>query len=154
VADVIPSRRDVLHRLTVVALLAAGSGCVRPRAARASDDTALSLSRRFEATAAVEWMRLLADRVRVERLSPPVAARVYAYAGVALYEAVVAGTPAHRSLAGPLRGLPPMPSPAGSPGHWAASAAAALAVVAARIIPWELTATPAAFQQLLDHTVR
>ena len=38
-------------------------------------------------------------------------------AGVALHEAVVGDTPVELSLAGQLRGLPPMPSPAGSPGQ-------------------------------------
>src|SRR6267378_1287152 len=44
-------------------------------------------------------------------LSPPQAARVYAYASVAAYEAVRPGYPAQRSLAGQLNGLTPPPSP-------------------------------------------
>jgi len=36
---------------------------------------------------------------------------------VALHEAVVGDTPVELSLTGQLRGLPPMPSPAGSPGQ-------------------------------------
>jgi membrane-associated phospholipid phosphatase len=144
-----PERRDFLHRLARAALVAAGSDGVLARATRAGDDPSRPLARDFEATAAVEWMRLLIDRVRVERLSPPVAARVYAYAGVALHEAVAGGMPDGLSLAGHLRDLPPIPSAAGSSGHWAASAAAALAVAAAGTVPWALTSTRAAFDQLL-----
>ncbi len=44
-------------------------------------------------------------------LSPPQAARVYAYASVAAYEAVRPGYPAQRSLAGQLHGLTPPPEP-------------------------------------------
>ncbi|HEV8150317.1 MAG TPA: vanadium-dependent haloperoxidase [Gemmatimonadales bacterium] len=47
--------------------------------------------------------------IRAERISPPVAARVLAYASVALYEGVASSTPALRSLAGQLNGLDSLP---------------------------------------------
>lgn len=41
--------------------------------------------------------------------TPPSAARLYAYVGVAMYEAVRGGMPAHRSLAGQLEAMPSLP---------------------------------------------
>src|SRR5947208_17068291 len=58
-----------------------------------------------------EWMRAQYALVRAERLSPPVASRVFAYGAVALYEAVAAGSPRLRSLAGQLNGLSALPRP-------------------------------------------
>lgn len=84
------------------------------------DAATLSLQRRSEhagsaanasAAVAVAWFDLLYERVKAERLSPPVAARTYGIAGVALYEAVVPGMPENRSLAGQLNDLAHMPPP-------------------------------------------
>jgi hypothetical protein len=43
--------------------------------------------------------------------SPVVASRTYAYAGVAAYETLRHGRPGHRSLAGQVNGLDPVPAP-------------------------------------------
>ena len=43
--------------------------------------------------------------------SPPVASRIYAYANIAAYEALVPGSPKNVSLAGQLNGLEPLPKP-------------------------------------------
>src|SRR2546422_3186128 len=51
------------------------------------------------------WMRELYALVRAERLSPPVASRVFAYGAITLYEALAPGSPSLRSLAGQLNGL-------------------------------------------------
>lgn len=67
-------------------------------------------ARAFSADVAVRWARLLYDRIRFEKLSPPVASRIIGYAEVALYEAVVPGMPDHRSLGGQLNDLPSLPS--------------------------------------------
>jgi hypothetical protein len=45
-------------------------------------------------------------------MSPPQAARAYAYASIAAYEALRHGFPEYRSLDGQLNGLPPAPTPA------------------------------------------
>src|SRR2546422_10429850 len=58
-----------------------------------------------------DWMRAQYALVRAERLSPPVASRVFAYGAVALYEGVAAGSPRLRSLAGQLNGLSALPRP-------------------------------------------
>ncbi len=83
---------------------------------------------RFGAEVAIEWARLLYDRIRFERLTPPVASRLIGYAEVALYEAVVPGMPDHRSLAGQLNDLPPLPPiDERAKYHWPAVANSALA---------------------------
>src|SRR5207245_10579758 len=58
-----------------------------------------------------DWMRAQYALVRAERLSPPVASRVFAYGAVALYEAVAAGSPRLRSLVGQLNELNKLPRP-------------------------------------------
>ena len=62
--------------------------------------------------------------------------RAFAYSGIALYEAVVPGMPAYRSLGGQLTDLPAMPTT--KPGlayHWGASANAALAAINRSLFP-------------------
>src|SRR5215471_3068761 len=56
-----------------------------------------------------EWMHSLYGAVRVERLSPPVASRLFAYSTVGLYSGMAAANPALPSLAGRLNGLTSLP---------------------------------------------
>src|SRR5207244_13559881 len=65
----------------------------------------------LDARILTDWMRAQYALVRAERLSPPVASRVFAYGAVALYEGVAAGSPRLRSLAGQLNGLAHLPRP-------------------------------------------
>lgn len=65
----------------------------------------------FPSTYARQWMTNLANSVKGDTVSPPLAARSYAYAGVAMYEAVVHGMPGYQSLAGQLNGLDALPVP-------------------------------------------
>ena len=58
-----------------------------------------------------EWMRNYYGLVRAERISPPVAARVLAYASIALHEGLATSAPGVRSLAGKLNGLDSLPRP-------------------------------------------
>jgi len=79
------------------------------------------------ADVAAAWFNLLYDVVKQEGYTPPVASRIYGIAGVTLYEAVVPGSPEHRSLAGQLNGLASMPQPKPHPKHhWPTVANAAL----------------------------
>jgi len=55
------------------------------------------------------WTRTLYGAIRVERLSPPVASRLMAYASAALYSGLVAVDPSRPSLAGVLNGLTALP---------------------------------------------
>jgi hypothetical protein len=56
-------------------------------------------------------MRNYYGLIRAERISPPVASRVLAYAAVGLYEGLATGSPELRSLAGQLNGLDSLPHP-------------------------------------------
>lgn len=58
-----------------------------------------------------EWMRHYYGLIRAERISPPVASRVLAYAAVALYEGLATASPGLVSLAGQLNGLDSLPRP-------------------------------------------
>ncbi|HEU4405931.1 MAG TPA: vanadium-dependent haloperoxidase [Polyangiaceae bacterium] len=66
----------------------------------------------FPAHYARQWMTNVANSVKYDGISPPVAARAYTYTSVALYESVVHGIPGARSLAGQLNGLDALPLPA------------------------------------------
>jgi hypothetical protein len=56
-----------------------------------------------------EWMHNYYGLIRAERISPPVASRLLAYAAVALHEGLAAATPTMRSLAGQLNDLDSLP---------------------------------------------
>jgi hypothetical protein len=141
-------RRDFLRGAAAAGLVGVGAAAPNARGVQAA--SARPPAGAYGPRVVVEWMARLVDRVRAERLSPPVASRVYAYAGVTLYEAVVGGMPGHRSLASQLTGLPPMPPAAVQPDDWEASAAAALATVAGGIVPWRSPDTSVGFGRLLE----
>ncbi len=68
--------------------------------------------------------------------SPPVATRALAYAGVALYEALVPGMPDHRSLSGQLNGLSQLPQACTNPVyHWPTVANSSLAAILRSLFP-------------------
>ncbi len=56
-------------------------------------------------------MKRLTDVIVHDIFSPPVAARIYSYANIAGYEAMLPGAPEYPSLSGRLRDLGPAPSP-------------------------------------------
>ena len=58
-----------------------------------------------------EWERALYGVVRAERLSPPVASRVFAYASVGLYSGLTATDPKAAPLVGVVNGLDSLPHP-------------------------------------------
>ena len=90
----------------------------------------LTLAKDFDAEVPTAWFDLAYRLVRDEKLVPPVAARLFGYAGVALYEAVAPGVPGNRSLAGQLNELPPLPQPDPQLAyHWPTVANAALATL-------------------------
>ena len=82
-----------------------------------------------------EWNRLFLEIIKVDGFTPGSAARNYAYANVAAYEAVIAGYPECRSLAGQLKGLTPGPSPEkGKKYDWRAVAVSAYQHIAPELI--------------------
>jgi membrane-associated phospholipid phosphatase len=107
-------RRQALCGLTM--LLAIGAtGCdeAEPAGERVSEAAEASSAgtATFPATFARQWMTNLANSVKGDGISPPVAARTYAYGGIAVWEAVVHGIPGGQSLAGQLNGLDALPEP-------------------------------------------
>jgi hypothetical protein len=56
-----------------------------------------------------EWSKYLYGAVRAERVSPPVAARLYAYTTVGLYAGLAAADSSLMSLDGRLNGIPALP---------------------------------------------
>jgi hypothetical protein len=69
----------------------------------------------FDAAVVVEWMDLCGFAVKQERFPPTSAARLYAYAAIALYEGAIVGDPSYNSLAGQLNGLDSLPAPSPPP---------------------------------------
>jgi len=81
--------------------------------------------------------------------SPPVASRAFGYAGVALYEAVVPGMPAYRSLAGQLNELAGLlVVTLGQRYHWPSVANSALATITRLLFANASTANKAAIGAL------
>ena len=82
-------------------------------------------------TVALTWSDMTLRLIRNSPgFTPPVAARAIGYAGLTMYESVVAGMPAKRSLIGQLQGLTTLPqTDTRQTYNWALAANAAQAVV-------------------------
>jgi len=94
----------------------------------------------FGPDVATVWFDLALGLVRqTAGFTAPVASRAFGYAGVTLYEALVPGMPAYRSLAGQLNDLASAPGPSDPAFHWPTVANAALASILRSLFP---TATP------------
>jgi len=111
--------------LAVIALVALAASGLTGRAGGAA-----GLASDHSADVAARWFDLTYSLTRSESASPPVASRAFAYAGVALYEAVLPGMPQHRSLKGQVNGEMSIPAPEiGAEYNWPIVANAALATV-------------------------
>src|SRR4029079_3941927 len=103
---------------------------VESRAAAERADDAKPLARDFSVDVPNAYYDLSRTfTIRTGGFTPPVQARAYGYMGLALYEALVAGMPDHRSIAGQLNGIGALPQPKGIPYRWPLVANAALAEV-------------------------
>jgi len=101
-----------LRAALFVGLCGAVTACSSDREPVAESATPLSpQTSGFPSTYARQWMTNMANTVKFDGISPPVAARTYAYGAIAIYEAVVHGMPGHQSLAGQLHGLDALPLP-------------------------------------------
>lgn len=108
----------------------------------------------LDAKLAQDWMTLLYDRIEVEAISAPAASRLYAYAGVTLYEAVLNGMPGNNSLAGQIDHMPDMPLPIfDAPYDWPTVANEALAEVYHSLFEEGSTETHAAIDSLHGKTL-
>jgi hypothetical protein len=96
-----------------------------------AEDSALATE--LEPTVAQDWMQLVYTLVRDHGLSAPEASRIYAYTGIALYEAIVPGIPGNFSMSGSTQGMPAMPWPEQDPFmveyDWITSANVSMAMV-------------------------
>jgi hypothetical protein len=80
-------------------------------------------------------IRRITDIIRHDIFAPPVASRIYAYASVAGYEALIPGFPQYQSMAGQLKGLQPCPKPeAGKEYCYPLASANALLVVGKQLV--------------------
>jgi len=112
----------------------------------------LQQTKTYSADVVVKWLNMQLNVFRLPLAagtSSGAADRAIAYGGIALYEAVVPGMPAYRSLAGQLNQLPAMPeTEPGMAYHWAASANAALAYMNRHLYPNTSAANKAMIDQL------
>lgn len=134
-------RRDVLRAAAGVvvagtASLAAPTSASGSPAAPGGPATTASLT---GAGTAHAWVRTAYRAVLLENLTPPTAARAYAHAALAMYEAAVDGMPHHVSLAGTVEGLPPRPGPAPAAGRgrldWSVAVSAAARDLLVALLP-------------------
>ncbi len=129
------SRRQFLGRSAaasagLVAMQLAG-GATALASSGAGAKSVHPLTKSHDPDVLVRWIQAVYDAVKLERFTPPNAARVYAYFGVAGYEAVVGGMPSYRSLGLQLNDLPKLPSRSQNLRYdWPSAANAAMAAVA------------------------
>lgn len=103
----------------------------------------------FDSRVASTWFDRLYDVIMAEKIAPPVAARIYGTAAVALYESIVPGTASARSLARQLNGLTSVPQPyRGRNLHWPTVANAALASTIRGLLPQMSASSLAAVEAL------
>ncbi|MFN8420981.1 MAG: vanadium-dependent haloperoxidase [Anaerolineae bacterium] len=145
-----------LYRLmSVLLILCIGSMALPLRGVYAQDEELISKpTDEYSADFAIEWMQLLYDRIMVEGINPPAAARIYGYAGVTLYQAVLPGMPINNTLAGQLNGLNDLPLPDAKLEYdWSLSADAALALVIGGLLSKDNAETAAAIQKLREKQI-
>ena len=94
---------------------------------------ALPHSKIYPAVVATEWYKLLTHIARTKPYANPQALRIYAYSGVALYEAVVPGMPSYQSIYKYLTGNQ-IEVDHKKDYYWPACANAAMARIATRIM--------------------
>ena len=105
----------------------------------------------YSSDVALQWMDMQLELMRTSSPFigglPP--SRPFAYTGIALYEAVLPGMPAYRSLSGQLTDMPAMPQTVpGFAYHWPACANAALAAMNRNFFPNTSDANKAAINAL------
>lgn len=84
----------------------------------------------YDGEVVVKWMQMSLDLVqKTNGFTPPVASRALGYAGLTMYEAVVHGLPASRSMEGQLYDLKSLPKPESTEYDWAIAANAAEAEI-------------------------
>src|ERR1051325_10687009 len=99
------------HIITCILVILIGAVFARPHQVEALALQAKSVpASELSGAPAADWMQLVYKRVFAEKVSAPGGGRLYAYAGIALHEAVVPGIEGGKSLSGQVTDLPPMPA--------------------------------------------
>ncbi|HEX6474373.1 MAG TPA: vanadium-dependent haloperoxidase [Candidatus Limnocylindria bacterium] len=104
----------------------------------------------FDAAVPTAWFDLVGRLLKgTPGYTPPVASRALGCLGLGLYESLVPGMPDHRSLAGVVNALGPMPAAGKNAAyHWPAVANAALASMARGLFPTAPSALQAQINEL------
>ena len=63
----------------------------------------------FDPNIMIDWWKVIYKHVAYQRVKPPVASRIYAYTGVAAYEAALPGMVGYNSFVGQLTDLDDLP---------------------------------------------
>src|SRR4029078_11069581 len=102
-----------------------------------------------------EWMHTLYGAIRAERLSPPVASRLMAYATTALYSGLSSTERGMPALSGQLNGLGKIPTPEDRQGYDpTVTAVVAEGVVLDSLLREALPTTRASLSRLADSLTR
>jgi hypothetical protein len=110
--------------------------CLSAQMVSAQDESLSVPTTEHDPAVAVEWMDLTYRIVQGEAVNAPAASRIYAYAGVTLYESVVNGMPDNYSMAGQVTDLPELSLPEeGKVYDWPSVANSALAMVLDGLFP-------------------
>lgn len=132
------------HRVRIAGMVLLIAGCMEGWPQNAAPTAAISASRDgiedangarslvrdYSADVPIAYYNLsLQFSKTTAGFTPPVQARAFGYMGLALYEALVAGMPDHRSVAAQLNGIGELPHATGIPYEWPLVANAALAEV-------------------------
>ena len=114
-------------RRAAAAMLSALTVC----AAQAQAPATPRPAQQYSAAVAIDWFSLALQLTQqTPGFSPPVAARAFAYLGLALYESVLPGMPEYASLAGQLNELSSLPwAQPDEVLHWPTVANAAMATM-------------------------
>ena len=143
------TRRQFLSGLSRVAAGTAALGVTGPAVLAGLGSSAPRPASSFGAQVPTAWFDLALDLVRLTPgFSPPVVARVFGYAGVTLYEALVPGMTGYLSLAGRLKDLGAGPGPSDPAHHWPTVANAALASILRSQFPTATIESKAAMDAL------
>ncbi len=125
------SKRLVSIWLLLLLLIGTASYTLAQQETTGSSIPVTSLDPHF----AVDWMQLVYDRVYAEGINPPAAARIYAYAGITLYESLLNGIPENRTIAGQIIHMPDMPLPLDGTYDWLSVSNRALYLVLSELLP-------------------
>ena len=81
------------------------TSCKKDPADPSQVKSAVSDVARYDAKISIDWMNLLRTITRNQNINPPRASRIFAYAGITMYESVFEGIKNYKTLQGQLNGF-------------------------------------------------